>query len=147
MTLTIRRAHPGDIPEWVRMRILLWPHLSAADAQFDMEDLLADPRQAVFVGVRPDGCLAGFVEAGTRDYGEGCETSPVGYIEGWFVDPDLRGNGLGRDLIRAAEDWARGLGCTEMGSDTWLDNDVSIQAHGRLGYEEVERLVHFTKRL
>jgi aminoglycoside 6'-N-acetyltransferase I len=147
MDITIRPGTPGDIFEWARMRNLLWPHLTIEDLQLDMEDVFADPQQAVFVASRADGCLGGFVEASTRNHGEGCETSPVGYIEGWFVDEDLRGHGIGASLIRAAEDWARALGCEEMASDTWLDNDVSIQAHKKLGYEEMERLVHFAKRL
>ncbi|HEY2981707.1 MAG TPA: aminoglycoside 6'-N-acetyltransferase [Anaerolineales bacterium] len=144
---TIRRATTGDIFEWVRMRLILWPHLSADDVQADMEEVLADPEQAVFVAAREDGCLAGFLEATTRKYADGCETSPVGYIEGWFVDEDLRGNGVGAGLVRAAEDWARGLGYEEMASDTWLDNEGSIEAHRKLGYEEAERLVHFAKWL
>ncbi len=78
---------------------------------------------------------------------EGCETSPVGYIEAWYVDEHARGQKLGRELILAAEHWAREKGCTEMASDTWLENEASITAHLRLGYSEVERLVHFAKRL
>jgi hypothetical protein len=34
-----------------------------------------------------------------------------------------------------------------MGSDTWLANEGSIQAHLKLGYHEEERLVHFVKHL
>ncbi len=74
-------------------------------------------------------------------------TSPVGYLEGWFVDQDLRGRGVGARLVRAAEDWARSQGLQEMGSDTWLEDEVSLRAHQALGYREVERLVHFAKRL
>jgi aminoglycoside 6'-N-acetyltransferase I len=147
MDILIRRVHSGDIFEWLRLRIQLWPHLSAAELESDMGELLSDPEQAVFVAMRPDGCLGGFLEASTRRFADGCETSPVGYIEGWFVDPDLRGRGVGTARMHAAEDWARARGCREMGSDTWLDNDASIEAHKRLGYEEAERLVHFTKRL
>ncbi|MGH8247713.1 MAG: aminoglycoside 6'-N-acetyltransferase [Gammaproteobacteria bacterium] len=147
MDTTIRRAATGDIFEWIRMRRILWPHLTAEDLEGDVDDLLADPERAVFVSVRPDGCLAGFLEASTRKYADGCETSPVGYIEGWYVDEDVRGNGVGAALVHAAEDWARGLGCEEMASDTWLDNMGSIEAHKKLGYAEAERLVHFAKRL
>ncbi len=87
------------------------------------------------------------MEVGLRDHGEGCETSPVGYIEAWFVGEYVRGQKVGRDLILAAEEWARQKGCTEMASDTWLENEASITAHLKLGYVEVERLVHFAKRL
>jgi aminoglycoside 6'-N-acetyltransferase I len=50
-------------------------------------------------------------------------------------------------LTQSAEGWARDQVCTEMASDTWLDNDASIRAHKKLGYHEVERLVHFVKQL
>ena len=100
-----------------------------------------------FVADRGDGTLGGFVEAGLRKYADGCDTSPVGYIEGWYVDADLREQGIGRALIQAAEAWAIDRGCTEMGSDTWIENVVSYRAHLALGYEEAERLIHFRKRL
>jgi aminoglycoside 6'-N-acetyltransferase I len=63
------------------------------------------------------------------------------------VDEPIRGQKIGRELVYNAEQWARERGCVEMASDTWLDNEASISAHLKLGYEEVERLVHFVKRL
>ena len=63
------------------------------------------------------------------------------------MDPDLGQQGAGAALVQAAEDWARSQGLSEMGSDTWQDNEANIQAHLRLGYQEKERLVHFGKRL
>lgn len=144
--ITIRRAVASDNPEWLRMRQTLWPdeieHLSFRE----MDAILADPMMPVFVAVRPNGKLGGFLEAGTRKYAEGGETSPVGYIEGWFVDPDLREHGVGGALVKAAEVWALENGLQEMGSDTWLNNKISIKAHKKLGYDEVERLVHFLKK-
>ena len=145
--ITIRRATPADKPEWLRMRLLLWPYGTAEGFSADMDGLLADPLTPVFVIARPNGELGGFLEAGTRKYAEGSESSPVGYIEGWYVDEDLRGQGIGKALVKAAEDWARAQGLNEMGSDTWLDNESSIQAHLKMGYEEAERLVHFIKKL
>lgn len=147
MQITIQRARPEDKPDWLRMRMLLWPDQPARELEPDMDKILADPAQAVFIALTPEGRRAGFVEAGTRSYGEGCATSPVGYVEGWYVDEDLRGSGVGRRLVEAAEGWARQMGYTEMGSDTWLDNAASIYAHLKMGYQEVERLVHFVKRL
>ncbi len=147
MSFTIRGATPEDKPQWIRMRQGLWPDAPLEYLNFDLDELLADEDAAIFVASADDGQLVAFIEAGLRGYGEGCETSPVGYIEAWFVDPHVRGQKLGRELARVAEQWAREKGCTEMASDTWLENDVSIQAHLRMGYQEVERLVHFVKRL
>ena len=145
--IVIRRIRPDDRPEWLRMRLALWPDTSPDKHRAEMDEILPDPMQPVFVAVWSDGRLGGFLEAGTRKYAEGCESSPVGYIEGWYVDADLRGQGIGAALVKTAENWAREQGLTEMASDTWLDNEVSIQAHLKLGYEEVERAVHFAKRL
>src|SRR5512140_2033747 len=147
MNMNIRLATADDKPEWLRMRLLLWPEVGSAGLSEDMDSMLQDPLTPVFVLERPGGGLGGFLEAGTRKYAEGRVTAPVGYIEGWFVDEDLRGRGLGHQLVRAAEDWARSQGLREMGSDTWLDNEGSIRAHLAMGYEEVERLIHFAKTL
>lgn len=145
--IIIRPLAPADREEWLRMRLALWPDNTADGLEAEMDKLLTDQAVALFVAERPGGELGGFVEAGTRPYAEDCETSPVGYIEGWYVDPDLRRQGVGGRLIRAAEDWARSLGLQEMGSDTWIWNETSIQAHLSLGYREAERLVTFAKKL
>lgn len=147
MTFTIRRATQEDKESWVRMRQGLWPDAPLEYLNYDLDEVLSDPRRAVFVATRADGSQVAFIEASLREFAEGCETSPVGYIEAWFVDENIRGQKLGRELILTAENWAREHGCTEMGSDTWLENEVSIQAHGKTGYDEVERLVHFLKHL
>ena len=145
--ITIRRVTPADKSEWLRMRLMLWPDTSPDKHLAEMEEILSDPMQPVFVALRPSGKPGGFLEAGTRKYAEGCESSPVGYIEGWYVADDLREQGIGKALVRAAEDWVRERGLTEIASDTWLENDVSIQAHLKMGYGETVRLVHFAKKL
>lgn len=146
MEIVVRRITAEDRGEWFNMRKGIWPDAPDEYLSFDMDDVLLSEDDAVFI-VLVDAKPAGLIEARLRDYGEGCETSPVGYIEGWFVYPEFRGRGLAGVLASAAEDWARGKGCTEMASDTWLDNESSIRAHLKQGYMEVERLVHFVKRL
>ena len=147
MSYDIRRATAADKSEWVRMRQMLWPEAPVDYLQSDLDKILGSKKWAVFVASRADGSLVAFVETSLRDYAEGCETSPVGYIEAWFVDENIRGQKLGREMILTAEDWAREKGCTEMGSDTWLENEASINAHVKTGYYEVGRLAHFAKKL
>ena len=147
MSYDVRRAAATDKPEWVRMRQLLWPDAPIEMLEYDLDEILADPRQEVFIASRADGKLVAFIEASLREYAEGCETSPVGYIEAWYVDENIRGQKLGREMIVTAENWARQKGCSEMGSDTWLENEASINAHKKTGYFEVDRLVHFLKKL
>jgi aminoglycoside 6'-N-acetyltransferase I len=71
----------------------------------------------------------------------------VAYIEGWFVDADLRRRGLGAALVRAGEQWARKQGLREIASDAELENEISISAHKAIGYEEEARIVCFRKEL
>jgi aminoglycoside 6'-N-acetyltransferase I len=100
-----------------------------------------------FVLDRGDGRLGSYVEVGTRPYAEGCDTSPVAYVEAWYVDEDLRRRGWGGGLFAAVEAWARAHGHSELASGSLLDNHASIAAHKALGFDEVERQVHFAKRL
>jgi aminoglycoside 6'-N-acetyltransferase I len=144
----IRRLQPSDQAEWLRMRLALWPESSKEELQAEMADILADPLQPVFVAEHAHGGLGGFVEVALHhEYTHGCKTSPVGYIEGWYVNPELRQQGLGGQLFQAAENWARAQGCREMASDCELENEISWKAHQALGYQEVLRLIHFRKEL
>ena len=145
--LKIRRAEAGDLDEWMRMRAILWPDCPAATHREEMKEYLRNEAGVAFVAARPTRGIAGFVEATVRPYAECCETRPVGYIEGWYVDADVRRQGVGERLVRAAEVWARTKKMREMASDCPLDNDVSRRAHIAIGYEEKERLIHFRKWL
>jgi aminoglycoside 6'-N-acetyltransferase I len=145
--MRIREYSDADWSEWLRMSVALFPQYSAENLSAGMREFRTRSDAAVFVAERPNGSVAGFVEAGTRPYADGCDTSPVGYVEAWYVDPDVRRQGYGRALLAAAEEWARGLGCREMASDSTLDNLLSHTAHRRAGYEEVDRVVQFRKPL
>jgi aminoglycoside 6'-N-acetyltransferase I len=146
--IQIRPVEDQDIEEWLRMRMVQWPGDQPSRYQEEMQEMLANPQEFItFIAERPSGGLGAFLEASLRRYADGCDSSPVGYIEGWYVDPDLRRMGVGRRLVQAAEDWAVSRGCLEMGSDCELENQLSWGTHLALGYQEAERLIHFCKRL
>jgi aminoglycoside 6'-N-acetyltransferase I len=143
--MKIRAYRDPDWDEWLRLSSALFPEPSADNLAVGMREFRARADAAVFVVERADGSLAGFVEVGARPYADGCDTSPVGYLEAWYVDPDARRKGHGRALLVAAEGWARERGYREMASDALLDNLESHAAHRRAGYEEVDRVVQFRK--
>lgn len=145
--MIIRPYRPADRAEWMRMRATLWPDDLLEGEVSGSDAWLARADAVVLVAERPGGRLAGFAELGERAYAEGCETSPVAFLEGWYVDGDVRRQGVGAALVRAGEAWARARGLREMGSNTHLHNVDSQQAHEALGFEEVERLVEYRKVL
>ena len=144
----IRAVRPEDTESWLVMRMALWPETDEPQHRREMAMMLSDEeRFAVLVCQDPNGELDGFAEVSLRAWAEGCESSPVGYLEGWYVAQHARRQGIGAGLVAAAEDWARSRGCNEMASDTELANRISEAAHLRLGYQVVARVTAFRKRL
>ncbi|APD08781.1 MULTISPECIES: aminoglycoside 6'-N-acetyltransferase [Thermus] len=142
--MRIRPLRREELADYLALRVQLWPE--GGDEAEEVEALLRDPQAMAFVA-EAEGRLVGFVEVSLRPYAEGCETRPVGYLEGWYVLPSWRRRGVGRALVEAAEAWARAKGCREMASDAALANLLGQEAHRHLGYEEVERIVCFRKPL
>ena len=153
-TAGTRSAITADRDALAAMRALLWPespleeHAQELEAQLNGESAAGLLPVATFVSCGEDGSLTGFIEVGLRSHADGCDPArPVGFVEGWFVHENLRNRGIGAALMRSAEDWARAQGCREMASDTWIDHDLSQRAHQALGFEIVDRCVHFRKAL
>ncbi len=153
----IRHAHPADAAAWIAMRLALWPDELEAVHAAEVARFFTAPGassgvlpEAVLVAAipaEPAERLIGFAELSRRAYAEGCATSPVGFLEGWYVAPEYRRRGAGRALVAAAEVWARSQGCREFASDTPLENAVGAVAHQALGFEEVGVLRCFRKNL
>lgn len=144
----VRPVAEKDISEWFRLRKLLWDESSDDEHKTEMLDIYEHKEtQLVLVAETEDENLIGFLEASIRPFVEDCHSEHVGYLEGWFVKPEYRRYGIGRKLVKAAENWARGKGCEEMASDAEIGNESSLKAHLNLGYEETSRLVHLRKDL
>lgn len=114
-----------------------------------MASFLAVPeRYAQFVAAPAAGRPVGFAEASIRaDHVNGTSSSPVGFLEGIYVVPGARRQGVATALVAAVARWAREAGCRELASDALLDNQASQAAHRALGFQETERVVYFRKSL
>lgn len=144
----VRMPELDDQPEWLRLRLALWPDCTPEQHELEMGTVLADAdRVAVFVSPAAHGQLAGFVEVALRAWREGCAGSPVGYVEALYVSPTERDRGVGAALLGAAEAWARERGCGTISADVAADNDRGRSLHRRLGYEETGMRVRLRKRI
>ena len=144
----VRQVTANDAAGWFRLRQFLWDESSDDEHRVELLDIYEHHEtQFVLVAEIDNGKLVGFLEASVRPFVEDCHSDHVGYLEGWFVEPEYRKQGIGRRLVKAAENWAREKGCTEMASDAEVGNDLSLEAHLKFGYEETSRLVHLRKDL
>ena len=145
--MKIRLVEARDRADFARMRAALWPDEDPDGLATELDALLADPDKVTFVAECDNGRLCGFAEAGTRAFANGVDEQPCAFLEGWWVEEQMRRSGVGRSLIAAVEAWARVRGFTELGSDAVLDNVLGQEAHRAVGFEERERVVYFRKRL
>jgi aminoglycoside 6'-N-acetyltransferase I len=148
--MQILPATSDHLDQWAALRIALWDWDTVEDHRAQAEELYLsdDPNRAAFVALDGAGAVIGFAEATLRhDYVEGCETSPVVFLEGVYVLPQARKSGGAKALSEVVSDWGRAQGCTEYASNALLDNVDSHAFHAAIGFEETERVVFFRKAL
>lgn len=134
-------------PAWLHLRSALWSDCPAGEHLAEMTDIARSPDTfVVLLAYDEQGRALGLAEASVRhDYVNGSSTSPVAFLEGIYVEPAGRGQGVARSLIAAVERWAAARGCSELASDAALDNLGSQRMHAALGFAETERVVYFLK--
>src|SRR5712692_3375100 len=99
--MMIRPVRQADAADWERMRQALWPsapgeHAGEIAAFFKGPG--RDPAE-VLLAVDDSGRAIGFAEMSIRAYAAGCDSSPVAYLEGWFVEEAARRQGVGAALV------------------------------------------------
>jgi aminoglycoside 6'-N-acetyltransferase I len=147
--MQVEPASTQYVEEWLALRCALWPDELEESLREDIAAMLEAPDgdEAAWLALEATEVI-GFAEAALRhDYVNGCETSPVAFLEGIFVVPAARGRGVGRALSEAVAAWGRSRGAREYASDALLDNLESHAFHAALGFEEAERVVYFRRAL
>jgi GNAT superfamily N-acetyltransferase len=158
-----RPATLADVTELVRVINLAYVveadmFVGQRTSEADVRERVARPNAAFLVvphdtvGGAP-GALAASVYVETR--------GDHGYFGMLAVDPTHQGRGLGRALVRAAEKYARGVGCDVMDLDVVDLRSQLTVFYGSLGYEAIGespyprpeqtkrpvRLIHMSKAL
>ena len=143
----IRKAMESDSFAIAKLACLLWPDHEQSDMIEEIEELLCHEYTAIFLAEGEEQAI-GFAQCQLRrDYVEGTQSSPVGYLEGIFVREEFRRQGIARALLKACEIWAGEHGCTEFASDCELTNFESFRFHLALGFLEANRIICFTKQI
>ena len=145
--MTVRKAEAKDLPILGELACGLWPHHTPDAMRAEMAETLEMPDAAFFLAFA-EKTAVGFAQCQLRcDYVEGTDSSPVGYLEGIYVADAYRKQGFAKALLTACESWAKTKDCSEFASDCELTNTQSLQFHLRMGFEEANRIICFTKKL
>lgn len=148
----IKTTTKEDALTVAKLAIQMWEDHILEELAGEFEELIAKKDAQVFLKYAQDqngnNRAVGFAQCQLRcDYVEGTESSPVGYLEGIFIEEAYRGMGFAKELLGACQTWAKEKGCTEFASDCELDNTGSLKFHMAMGFEEAGRIICFTKKL
>lgn len=144
--MTILPVTEHDIDDWLQLTLELWPDYTPDEMHAITSAIVQSPKETAFLVRDEQGAAIGFMNLSLRyDYVPGATQKPVAYIEGLYVRAAYQGQGIGRQFIQQAEQWAQQQGCRELASDALIDNTASAEFHSKVGFEEVERTVFFIK--
>lgn len=145
--MEIVRATTKELWAVTKLALLLWPNHETQQLYDEMLACLNGGESALFVA-KENGHVIGFAQSAIRiEYVEGASSSPVGYLEGIFVEENHRQRRVGKALVDACERFAKEKGCLEFASDCELQNVKSIAFHRGAGFNEANRIVCFVKKL
>lgn len=146
LDVTIRELRGADQDLWLGMYQKLWPNHTDDALLAEIGRIGASSKRSAFVA-ETNGLALGFAEYALRDYANGCDSQPVPFLEGVWVDDPYRGQGIAKALIDYLLKRARQAGFTEFGSDVELSNYSSQLMHERLGFEQTEKVIYYRKTL
>ncbi len=135
----VRTVHPDDHARLAEIAMLpdvarWWPGLDLARVQREMLPIDEDGTFGFTIVV--DGSIAGFIQASE-------ETDPEYRHAGidLFIDPAVRGQGVGPDAIRAVARWLiEERAHHRLTIDPRADNASAIRAYEKVGFRPVGRL-------
>lgn len=143
----IRKATVQDPPLLARLAMNVWKESSLKELVAEFEQMTKSNDAVAFILFIEEQAV-GFAQCQLRhDYVEGTNTSPVGYLEGIFVEKEFRHKGYASELLLKCEDWVKTKGCLQFASDCELDNIDSLAFHLKVGFTEANRIICFTKQL
>lgn len=138
---------PSDFEAWVNFSLALFPQANPDKIETELKRTAQLDKYQTFIAKTKERAVGYATVTLRSDHVEGATTSPVGYLEAIYVDPEFRNMGLAKALFTHGESWCKDRGCTEMGSDTWHWNTAAQDFHKRLGFREEDILVHFYKKI
>lgn len=143
----VKTATDTDCKALTELAVQMWDSATKAELEADFSKAISSKTGVCFIKYLEEVPI-GFAQCCLRsDYVEGTNSSPVGYLEGVFVEEVHRNKGYAKELLMACEQWAKDMGCSEFASDCELTNENSLKIHLAMGFEEANRIICFRKSI
>lgn len=143
MSFRIRPAEPGDAEQLTRLAEAVsaepegWlistggEWRSVGEERRYLKALRRYPHAAVLVAERDDGALVGRLSVARDTHPASAHVADLGLM----VAADARRRGVGRALMEAAVEWARGAGIRKLELHVFPWNAAAIALYERVGFE------------
>jgi RimJ/RimL family protein N-acetyltransferase len=143
MSVRVRPAEPGDAEQLTRLAEAVsaepegWlistggEWRSVGDERRYLKALRRYPHAAVFVAEREDGALVGRLSVARDTHPASTHVADLGLM----VAKDARRRGIGRALLQAAAEWARGAGVRKLELHVFPWNEAAIALYEAFGFQ------------
>jgi ribosomal protein S18 acetylase RimI-like enzyme len=146
--VSIRELEANDVVAFQEVRLYaLQESPSAFGSSHDEERdrpteavraLISGSKERVFFGAFHQSSLVGIVGVGRE---QGAKQRHTAFVRSMFVAPEYRGLGIGKQLLDAAIQRARGwMGVEQVTLAVTADNDAAVRLYRTLGFEVVGRM-------
>ncbi len=143
MAISVRSARPSDADEVAHLTAQLGYDVEGSALAARFARILAQADQRLLIA-ELDGRPVGWLHAVIWEF---VETDPFVVIAGLVVDRAHRKRGIGRTLMRQAEEWAVERGCSFVRLWSSSGRTVAHRFYERLGYKKIKTQDSFARSL
>jgi GNAT superfamily N-acetyltransferase len=143
-TSTVRPPRPNDYDKMADLAGQLGYQSTKEKIGARMSEMQDSSQYAVYVAELPGGRIAGWI--GVHVF-RSVEADRCAEISGLVVDQQIRSRGIGKVLLRAAEDWARNHGCDAISVLSNVRRDRAHRFYTNNGYQHIKTQKSFRKSL
>jgi GNAT superfamily N-acetyltransferase len=143
VSASIRRAQPEDADRLAALSTALGYPMTPAEAVRRLGEIAGHPDHAILVAAAA-GRVEGWIQVSLPRIFE----APLqAEIAGLIVDESTRGGGLGRQLLEAAEAWAREQGCVAIRVRSNVIRERAHAFYKREAFREIKTQKVFEKNI
>lgn len=136
-TLNLDNIQPDDIKDIQ----YLYRQLNPDNQQQEVQDILSDGKNTKLMAYRENGKIVGIASLAWYKVMSGFK----GWVEDVVVDQDLRGKGIGKQLMEKTIEEGKKLGLSDIFLYTEEERKVAIHMYESLGFKRKKSRIYIMK--